>query len=78
MKRNFFIVLAICFFMFPGIFSVSTSSAASKLIPLYTPASGGTGYILGAGIASLTKKYVQDVEMVVEPTTGALSGQTNR
>jgi len=72
MKRNFFIVLAVCFFIFPGIFSVSTSSAASKLIPLYTPSSGGTGYILGAGIASLTKKYVQDVEMVVEPTTGSL------
>ena len=72
MKKNVFIALAVCFFIFPGIFSISISSAASKLIPVYTPATGGTGYILGAGIASLTKKYVQDVEMVVEPTTGAL------
>jgi TRAP transporter TAXI family solute receptor len=72
MNRNVFMALAVCLFIFSGIVFTSTSSAASKLIPVYTPATGGTGYILGAGIASLTKKYLQDVEMVVEPTTGAL------
>ena len=46
--------------------------AASKVIPWYTPPSGGAGYILGAGLASLTKKYVQGVEVVVEPTAGTL------
>jgi hypothetical protein len=46
--------------------------AASKLIPVYTPPTGGTGYILGAGIASVVKKYVPGVELVVEPTTGTL------
>jgi uncharacterized protein len=46
--------------------------AASKVIPWYTPPSGGAGYILGAGLASLTKKYLPDVEVVVEPTKGTL------
>ena len=72
MKRIGFMVLAVGLFGFLGLISVSTSSAASKLIPVYTPATGGTGYILGAGIASVTKKYLPGVEMVVEPTTGSL------
>ena len=72
MKRIVFVVLAVGLFVCLRLIYVSTSSAASKLIPVYTPASGGTGYILGAGIASLTKKYAPDVEMVVEPTTGSL------
>lgn len=38
---------------------------------LYAP-SGGTAYILGAGLASVTNKYMPDVEMVVEATTGTL------
>ena len=72
MKRIGFMVLAVGLFGFLGLISVSTSSAASKLIPVYTPATGGTGYILGAGIAGVTKKYLPGVEMVVEPTTGSL------
>ncbi len=43
-----------------------------KMIPLYTPPTGGTAYILGAGIASVTNKYMPDIEMVVETTTGTL------
>jgi len=55
------------------LFSLGTGVyAASKVIPWYTPPSGGAGYILGAGLASLTKKYVPDVEVVVEPTKGTL------
>ncbi len=52
--------------------SVTPAFGASKVIPWYTPPSGGAGYILGAGLASLTKKYVKDVEVVVEPTKGTL------
>jgi hypothetical protein len=47
-------------------------AAEKKMIPLYTPPTGGTAYILGAGIASVTNKYMSDVEMVVETTTGTL------
>jgi TRAP transporter TAXI family solute receptor len=48
------------------------SFGASRVVPLYTPPSGGPGYMMGAALASLVKKYVPGVEMVVEPTTGTL------
>jgi TRAP transporter TAXI family solute receptor len=50
----------------------TSAIAAAKVIPWYTPPSGGAGYMLGAGLASVTKKYLQDVEVVVEPTKGTL------
>jgi TRAP transporter TAXI family solute receptor len=50
----------------------TSAIAAAKVIPWYTPPSGGAGYILGAGLTSLTKKYVQGVEVIAEPTAGTL------
>jgi len=45
---------------------------ATELIPLYTPPVGGTAYVLGAGIVSVTNKYIQDAKLVHEATTGTM------
>jgi uncharacterized protein len=55
-----------------GFIPSTTAFGASRVVPLYTPPSGGPGYMLGASLASLVKKHVPGVEMVVEPTAGTL------
>ncbi len=54
------------------IFSFTPASAATELIPLYTPPVGGTAYVLGAGIVSVTNKYLTDAHLVHEATTGTM------
>jgi hypothetical protein len=52
---------------------VATSGyAATELIPFYTPPAGGGAYVLGAGITSVTNKYLPDVKIVHESTTGTM------
>ena len=52
---------------------VSTSaSAAPELIPFYTPSAGGGAYILGAGIITVTNKYLPEIKLVQEATTGTM------
>ena len=46
--------------------------AAPELVPFYTPAAGGTGYILGAGVVTVTNKYLPELRMVHESTTGSM------
>jgi TRAP transporter TAXI family solute receptor len=46
--------------------------AATELIPLYTPPVGGTAYVLGAGIVTVTNKYLTDAHFVHEATTGTM------
>lgn len=53
-------------------FFLRHAQASSELIPLYTPPVGGTAYILGAGIVSVTNKYLKDVRLVHESTTGTM------
>lgn len=48
------------------------AQSSGELIPLYTPPVGGTAYILGAGIVSVTNKYMKDVRLVHESTTGTM------
>ena len=50
----------------------TTLRAASELIPLYTPPVGGTAYVLGAGIVSLTNKHLPTAHLVHEATTGTM------
>lgn len=72
MKQIKMIVLVALLYALTISIVATPAFAASKVIPWYTPPSGGAGYILGAGLGSLTKKYVQGVEVVVEPTKGTL------
>ena len=47
-------------------------ASAAELVPLYTPPAGGTAYVLGAGVVSVTNKYVADASMVHEAATGTM------
>lgn len=55
-----------------------TQSTANRTVrvPLYTPGSGGTAYVLGAGMAKILNESVPGVQVVVEATEG--SGPINR
>jgi uncharacterized protein len=47
-------------------------AAATELIPVYTPPAGGVVYVLGAGTASISNKYLPDAKFVHEATTGTM------
>jgi TRAP transporter TAXI family solute receptor len=69
-RRIFFLTLlavAAC-----AVFSPPCSRAAGDLIPLYTPPVGGTAYVLGAGVVTVTNKYIPDAHLVHEASTGTL------
>ncbi len=68
--RSWLVLLAICTILFG--FAQSPVRAASELAPLYTPPVGGTAYVLGTGVVSVTNKYVPDAKMVHEGATGTL------
>lgn len=72
MKGAKWIIYIMSVYMLTGFVSTELMAAETKLIPLYTAAAGGPSYMLGAGIASLTKKYVPGIEMVAEATPGSL------
>ena len=55
-----------------AIFSLTPVRAASELIPFYTPPSGGGAYILGAGIVSVSNKYLTDIKLVHEACSGTM------
>lgn len=55
-----------------AVFSPTQSRAAGDLIPLYTPPVGGTAYVLGAGVVTVTNKYIPDAHLVHEASTGTL------
>lgn len=63
-------------FFFLGLFIpiiiIFNLAYAAELIPLYTPPVGGTAYVLGAGIVSVTNKYLPDANLVHEATTGTM------
>jgi TRAP transporter TAXI family solute receptor len=69
MKSIFFVVGV---FSFITAFSLIAASAATELIPLYTPPVGGTAYVLGAGIVTVTNKYLPEAHLVHEATTGTM------
>ena len=53
-------------------FSMTPLFAAGELIPVYTPPVGGTAYILGAGVVSVTNKFIPDSHFVHEASTGTM------
>jgi uncharacterized protein len=44
--------------------------SAKELVPIVTPGAGGTAYIMGAGISTIGRKYVQDTDYVVQAESG--------
>ncbi|HME45119.1 MAG TPA: TAXI family TRAP transporter solute-binding subunit [Syntrophorhabdales bacterium] len=52
--------------------ATTAPAAGPELIAFYTPAVGGTGYILGAGVVTVTNKYLPELKMVHESTTGSM------
>jgi len=50
----------------------ANASAAPELIPFYTPSAGGGAYILGAGIITVTNKYLPEIRLIQEATTGTM------
>ena len=45
---------------------------AAELIPIYTPPAGGVVYVLGAGFATVSNKYLPEADYVHEATTGTM------
>jgi uncharacterized protein len=72
MKAARFIIFVAGVYSMIIIFSLTPVHAASELIPFYTPPSGGGAYILGAGIVSVTNKYLTDVKLVHEACSGTM------
>jgi len=54
------------------VFSPPCGRGATEPIPFYTPPAGGTAYVLGAGIVSVTNKYLPEVRLVHEACTGTM------
>ena len=71
MKRKKLVASIIGSWAFIILFFIPLASAV-ELIPLYTPPVGGTAYVLGAGIVSVTNKYLKDAHLVHEATTGTM------
>ena len=72
MKISEVIVLGLIFVL---ISSSAVSSAGKTVIPIYTPGSGGSAYLIGGAFATVLNKYIPEVQMMVEATggTGAMS-----
>ena len=69
MKRT---LLMIVIFGLMTISSPLSGRAATELIPFYTPPAGGTAYVLGAGITSVTNKYLPEIKIVHEAASGTM------
>jgi TRAP transporter TAXI family solute receptor len=50
----------------------SPPAKAAELIPLVTPPAGGGAYIIGAGLITVSNKYIQDTKLVHEAATGTM------
>ncbi len=72
MKSTKFIILVVGIYMLMTLFPLAPAEAATELIPLYTPPVGGTAYVLGAGVVSVTNKYLPDAHLVHEASTGTM------
>lgn len=55
-----------------AVFFSAPVKAAQELVPLITPPAGGGAYIIGAGLISVSNKYIQDTKLVHEAATGTM------
>ena len=51
---------------------ITPPAKAADLIPFITPPAGGGAYIIGAGVISVTNKYIADIKLVHEAATGTM------
>jgi len=66
------LLLAVGISLLVSILCPSIGHSAAELIPLYTPPAGGTAYVLGAGIVTVTNKYLPEAKLVHEASTGTM------
>jgi TRAP transporter TAXI family solute receptor len=72
MKRKSFFIIVTVTCVALSILSFSSVQAAPELIPLFSPAPGGTAYTLSAGVVVVTNKYMADVQLLHAATTGTM------
>ncbi len=72
MKSVGHLLLVVATSLLLSVFAFTPAHAASELIPFYTPPAGGGAYSLGAGIVSVTNRYLPDVKLVHEACTGTM------
>ena len=69
--RRIVFVIGMCALAALSSFSL-VQAAPAELIPFYTPPAGGGAYILGAGMVSVSNKYMTGTSLVHEATTGTM------
>jgi len=55
-----------------ALFIFSSPAKAAELVPMITPPAGGGAYIVGAGLITVSNKYIQDTKLVHEAATGTM------
>lgn len=83
-KLHIFLLIIGLLILVTGCFSAESTSSSigestsqsglSGIVPIYTPPSGGTNYIIGAGIGKVFKdlSIMPEVELVAESTSGTV------
>ena len=66
------LVLGIAIFTLTLLWATPPVHGAAELIPIYTPPAGGVVYVLGAGFATVSNKYLPEADYVHEATTGTM------
>jgi hypothetical protein len=69
-KTRSLLVIAAMFFMVCIVVTPPHRVLAGEVVPVVTPGSGGSAYMLGAGIASMAGKYIPDVTCIVQAESG--------
>jgi uncharacterized protein len=72
MKLKRSILVFVGMFAALTIFLSAPAKGAQELVPMVTPPAGGGAYIIGAGLISVSNKYIQDTKLVHEAATGTM------
>ncbi len=72
MNYNKFMVLGVVLFCLTFLWVAPPAHGAAELIPIYTPPAGGVVYVIGAGFATVSNKYLPQADYVHEATTGTM------
>jgi TRAP transporter TAXI family solute receptor len=70
--KKIWLLLVIVTALFPLFFVSITfhQALAKEIVPIVTPGSGGTAYMLGAGVGTIARKYVPEVDCMVQAESG--------
>jgi TRAP transporter TAXI family solute receptor len=72
MKLTRSILVIVGMFAALTVFLSPPAKGAQELVPMVTPPAGGGAYIIGAGLISVSNKYIQDTKLVHEAATGTM------